>query len=475
MDQSYTIKSIAAVVFVQLFAILVECSLSFDPFMDSKLFSIKWQGPLDLKREEVALLGERHVMITTNHQEQYRCILPEILQLSENEASTYTGPSVAELLHPLFQQTHCSYRIESFWTYELCHGKHLKQYHETKEQGLAPKVQEYFLGFGNHHNLKDTESAPPEDKTDILFRVVDGVELPFYEVIMGDGSKCDLTGQPRKTHVLYVCQPEGWGEVYELKESSTCEYEVIVLSSYLCSHPKYRPKSTPVNEIKCHTMFGSPMKPLELSQSEIETRYLQDASLGYTNQVAPTAVSGAKNKPKYFLKAMKEEAEEPKPQQQTGAKLGVLTDKQTLKDFLTGGQCLIGGTGWWKHELCFGSFVKQFHGDKSRAVNIYLGYWNKEKHVLWLRDNPLKRPRPVETRKYVSLYYSNGDACDLTGKPRDCEVRIKCLENIKNPHAIVLSLTEPESCQYVLTVESALFCPILKNADDNGLFEQIDL
>lgn len=69
---------------------------------------------------------------------------------------------------------------------------------------------------------------------------MDGIDLPFYEVWMTDGTACDLTGLKRRTRVLYVCQPDGHGEMYELKEISTCEYEVMILTAVLCEHPMFR-------------------------------------------------------------------------------------------------------------------------------------------------------------------------------------------------------------------------------------------
>jgi len=40
-------------------------------------------------------------------------------------------------------------------------------------------------------------------------------------------------------------------------------------------------------------------------------------------------------------------------------------DSEFLKGFLSGQECLTGGTGWWKYELCYGKQVTQFH------VNYY--------------------------------------------------------------------------------------------------------
>lgn len=69
---------------------------------------------------------------------------------------------------------------------------------------------------------------------------VDGTEIPYYEVTFEDGTLCDLNSKPRRASLRYVCQPDGKGEVYELKEVATCEYEVVVLTSLLCSHPAYQ-------------------------------------------------------------------------------------------------------------------------------------------------------------------------------------------------------------------------------------------
>lgn len=34
---------------------------------------------------------------------------------------------------------------ESYWTYEICHGHYVRQYHEERE-GKKVKLQEYILG-----------------------------------------------------------------------------------------------------------------------------------------------------------------------------------------------------------------------------------------------------------------------------------------------------------------------------------------
>ena len=159
---------------------------------------------------------------------------------------------------------------------------------------------------------------------------IEGIELPYFEVSFEDGTPCDLTGQPRRASIRYVCQEDGKGEIYEFKELSTCEYAIVVLTSHLCSHPAYewvrschispffrcvvllasgsakrdsflkkigrtvgglsgslssricdwfflcmiyfRPKKEPINEINCHSLTSSPTRPVSLQNLERENR-----------------------------------------------------------------------------------------------------------------------------------------------------------------------------------------------------------
>ena len=45
----------------------------------------------------------------------------------------------------------------------------------------------------------------------------------------------------------------------------------------------------------------------------------------------------------------------------------------------------------------------------------FKGRFDLEKHKKWIDENPNKRPKPLETRKHVSHFYSGGDICDITG------------------------------------------------------------
>ena len=47
-----------------------------------------------------------------------------------------------------------------------------------------------------------------------------GISYPYYEVTIEGGDVCDLTGQPRKSHLRFICHKEAIFEVCAPKETN---------------------------------------------------------------------------------------------------------------------------------------------------------------------------------------------------------------------------------------------------------------
>lgn len=428
------------------------------------------------------------VEMTSVDNEKYRCTLPKVKSNDRDSKGEYTGLSVLGLLEKMFTQQTCAYRLESYWTYELCHGKHLRQYHEERE-GKSIKVQEYYLGKFTKDMYdalvvdyeKDVANGitrhPPTKK-------IEGLNMPYHEILMTDGTICDLNQQPRRTRVLYVCYPAGKNEIYSLKEVSTCEYEVVVLTSVLCSHPSYKPEESKEHSVACRPVSeAQPRKPAKLTKIEVDSLKLRSERLLEAHlsggekpgqvkieirpvQVDIDGIDGEED--------LQDTIDRIKEGQWKGSKrepFKPLMDPQVVKQFLKGEYCLYGGSGWWKYEFCYGKKVDQYHeegGGKKTVIN--LGEFNEDDHLAWLEKHPSKKPKEGSSRKQVSIFYSQGEICDLTGKHRQIEVKLKC-KPADSPSTVSLYLLEPKTCEYVLGVESPLVCDLLPHADPNtGLF-----
>ena len=71
--------------------------------------------------------GDEWVQILSADDEPFRCIIPKPRGTPKERSQSYEGPSPLSILNELFQKGSCSYRIESYWTYEVCHGKYVRQ------------------------------------------------------------------------------------------------------------------------------------------------------------------------------------------------------------------------------------------------------------------------------------------------------------------------------------------------------------
>lgn len=251
---------------------------------------------LCLLQEEIQ--KQESMTVMTNRKEKYDCALPS-LEASENTTEkVYTGPSPFELVSSLFSSSACSYRIESYWTYEVCHGHYIKQYHEERE-GKSLKIQEYYLGKWNKQKTDEYLEKEEKQKEAVAAASMDGHKntklslqykkvltstLPYFEVEMTDGTLCDLNNDlPRVTKVLYVCFSKGKNDVFSLKETSTCNYEIIILTPVLCTHPDFKPQESVVSVINCIPWDNfTPKKPKSLMAMEVASMKLQYQKLRVT-------------------------------------------------------------------------------------------------------------------------------------------------------------------------------------------------
>ncbi|PIK54741.1 putative endoplasmic reticulum lectin 1 isoform X1 [Apostichopus japonicus] len=216
------------------------------------------------------------LFMTTAEDEQYQCLLPDESPNEFTDSVHYTGPSARALLQPLLDKHACTMRLETYWNYELCHGQHVRQFHESKTQGTQTKLQEFFLGRDYKY---PTDPKFALQNATLIIDSRENLKVPtfylrekeysYFEVIMGNGTPCDLKeATPRLTRVHYICEEGSRNEMILQEESSTCEYRVVIATNILCTHPLYKTKVTPINTINCHPVNGAPSKPDALRNLE---------------------------------------------------------------------------------------------------------------------------------------------------------------------------------------------------------------
>lgn len=77
----------------------------------------------------------------TSFGEKYQCLIPENpVKMLDSSRITKSKLNESELLRPLFTHTSCFIKAEHYWTYELCHNQHVRQYHELYTENKVLNV-----------------------------------------------------------------------------------------------------------------------------------------------------------------------------------------------------------------------------------------------------------------------------------------------------------------------------------------------
>ena len=201
---------------------------NFNPLRDDILFQINWLSPSITDINKGAPPGIEYnsddaFVVTSVNQEKYKCTVPSLTSSQIDSGSDRTDEkSLVEVLLPLMKSDFCSYYVEAYWTYELCHGKYLRQYHEEriKKDGSASKstvtikqdesgkvvldkndeeskndlikTTEFFLGYFKGKVEDVLSASKPESKSQVPKKMIKGVKTPYLSINMTDGTTCDL-------------------------------------------------------------------------------------------------------------------------------------------------------------------------------------------------------------------------------------------------------------------------------------------
>eukprot|EP00873_Tetraselmis_striata_P016506 jgi/Tetstr1/436770/TSEL_025550.t1 len=195
--------------------------------------------------------GSTPLVMSDKAGQQYRCFLPPISGEGDGENSGSSeqgggsGTSKPPSAYLAGLASTCFYRVEGWWTYELCYKKRIRQYHQDHETITS----EFVLGNFDEVSSEKLELAVAEGAPE---------SSAYFAQRYGSGTPCDLTGTPRETEVRYVCSADSANVVSSIKEPSTCSYVLTFQTPLLCKHPAFRKKVVAATPIYCNPLFPPP-------------------------------------------------------------------------------------------------------------------------------------------------------------------------------------------------------------------------
>ncbi|XP_054472805.1 protein OS-9 isoform X2 [Anoplopoma fimbria] len=223
----------------RLYVFMLTCPLCVPAFLNFEELNEMKYG-IQILSDPVMLgqtKAEEVMIVSSKYKQMYECRLPaQAIRFHQDPASEpdsqgYTGPDIPELLSPM-HDAQCLVKTKDWWTYEFCHGLHIRQYHleDTEIKGDI-----LFLGHYESEFDWSNETAKAS-KQHRLKR--------YHSQTYVNGSKCDLNGNPRETEVRFVCEEGSSDYIARVDEPQSCRYVLTVHTSRTCQHPFLRPPST---------------------------------------------------------------------------------------------------------------------------------------------------------------------------------------------------------------------------------------
>lgn len=110
---------------------------------------------------------------------------------------------------------------------------------------------------------------------------------------------------------------------------------------------------------------------------------------------------------------------------------------------------------WWSYEYHHMDVMKQVRSGLLYTTEANMGYYDSNSNN-WFFSSPVRSPRNVTIDiPSVTIFYSNGDLCDITGEPRHTFVEFRCGQDSKSK---IVQYQEYSTCKYWVLIETPLLC-----------------
>jgi hypothetical protein len=206
--------------------------------------------------------------------------LPPKEKIESNPVSRSPGErkkneSVREILEATLQNTCLRFFNGGWWVYEVCHGRHVRQYHEADTFNAAHSRVPGSVHILGYYLKDDLEGFPHEEEILYVTNPTSDKDIgknaamndssgAYFEQEYTGGDVCDHSditdaaikagnlgegGIERATTVRYFCGKDFF--ITRVTEDSSCHYLVHVTVPDLCDHPFFKTPVVKRQVVKC--------------------------------------------------------------------------------------------------------------------------------------------------------------------------------------------------------------------------------
>ncbi len=151
-------------------------------------------------------------------------------------------PAHVEELEPLLGA--CVQRNEGWWTYEVCVGRQVRQFHAAAGASDSAdfSLGLFQAGVGTIADTVNSRERLASGQTGVhqggsIAPLSSGTpEAPALVQFYASGTVCAETGRGREAEVRFVCQADEALHIQSVKELATCQYVITVGVAAACQH-----------------------------------------------------------------------------------------------------------------------------------------------------------------------------------------------------------------------------------------------